>query len=73
MEALPAILGLPFFLFWMWMCVEAIRHEYRFRPFWIAVVLIGDVFGSAAFYFLVYRREIRSSKAAEAQFDFRKK
>ena len=55
-------LGVPLLLFWVWMFVAAVKNDYKFRRFRIIVILFTNVFGSAVFYFVVYKKRLRSLK-----------
>ncbi len=62
--ALFLVIGLVCFVFWIWMLITAIKNEYASKPLWIIILLIGQFVGAIAFYFAVYKTEIKNKKRA---------
>lgn len=49
------ILGLLLIAFWIWMLVHAIRKDIDYKPVWILVLWIMNIFGAIVYYFAVKR------------------
>lgn len=42
-------------IFWLMMFIHALRHSYKNKALWIAIILLGSVAGAAAYYFVIER------------------
>jgi hypothetical protein len=66
---LAGLLGLAFFILWVWMLIDAIqRQEYEFpnssgnsKIIWIVLLVLVQGLAALAYYFMVYRQVKRGS------------
>jgi len=52
------IIGLLFFVFWLWMLIDAIKNEKENKLVWVLVILFLNLLGALIYYFAAKRKRI---------------
>jgi len=61
-----AIIGLAFFIFWVIMLIDAIRHEEESKALWIILIIILSVLGAIIYYFARKRKRAKQLAGQES-------
>lgn len=54
------LIGILFFVFWVWMLIDAIQNQKEDRPLWILILIFLNILGAIIYYFAEKRK--RSGK-----------
>ncbi|OGL94748.1 hypothetical protein A2317_00965 [Candidatus Uhrbacteria bacterium RIFOXYB2_FULL_41_10] len=50
------VISIAFFVFWIWMLVDAIQNQKEDRPMWILIIVFLNFLGSIIYYFSEKRK-----------------
>lgn len=52
------VAGIFFFLFWLWMLIDAIKYQKEDKLMWVALVVYLNVIGAIIYYFIAKNKRV---------------
>lgn len=49
------VIGLSFFIFWLWMLIDAIKYQEEHKVLWLLLILLTNAMGALVYYFAARR------------------
>lgn len=47
------VVGLGMLLFWAWMLIDCVKRDFKDKPLWILIILLGQVIGAVVYLIVV--------------------